>query len=258
MPEGTGETVRLTVLDADGTEIDSFHSDIPAEKEDREGFYCTADTGMNEFWWSMRHPEGPKMNDTDFHGRPAGPLTLPGDYSVRLDIGDFSQTQPFTLLLDPRIDTSIEDLEAQFALQMQIRDRLSEVTTAINRCRTLKTMLGGWAGRLDEIDGGGDAASGARELSDKIDAIERKLVQPDLASEGDSLNYREQLWEKLADLVPVVASADAKPTAQSYAVFEKLSGEMDPHLSVLDELIAGDLAALNDALGALGVDVVDA
>lgn len=141
---------------------------------------------------------------------------------------------------------------------MQIRDRLSEVTTAINRCRTLKTMLGGWAGRLDEIDGGGDAASGARELSDKIDAIERKLVQPDLASEGDSLNYREQLWEKLADLVPVVASADAKPTAQSYAVFEKLSGEMDPHLSVLDELIAGDLAALNDALGALGVDVVDA
>lgn len=83
-------------------------------------------------------------------------------------------------------------------------------------------------------------------------------MQPDLASEGDSLNYREQLWEKLDDLVPVVASADAKPTAQSYAVFEKLSGEMDPHLSVLDELIAGDLAALNDALGALGVDVVDA
>lgn len=258
VPEGNEEPVRITVLDAEGNEIDSFNSDVPADRDDREGFYCSAEGGMNEFWWSMRHPDGPKMDGTDFHGRPPGPLTLPGDYSVRLDIGEFSQTQPFTLLLDPRIDTSVEDLEAQFSLQMQIHDRLSEVTSAVNRCRTLKTMLGGWAGRLDEIDGGGDAAAGARELSDKIDEIERKLVQPDLTSEGDSLNYREQLWEKLKDLIPVVASADTKPTAQSHAVFEKISREMDPHLSVLDELITGDLAALNDSLGALGVDVVDA
>ena len=62
----------------------------------------------------------------------------------------------------------------------------------------------------------------------------------------------------MKDLIPVVASADTKPTAQSHAVFEKISREMDPHLSVLDELITGDLAALNDSLGALGVDVVDA
>ena len=83
-------------------------------------------------------------------------------------------------------------------------------------------------------------------------------MQPELTSPGDSLNYREQLWEKLRDLIPVVASADTKPTAQSYAVFEKISGEMDPHLSVLDELIAGDLAALNDSIEALDVDIVDA
>ena len=130
------------------------------------------------------------------------------------------------------------------------------MTDAINRCRALKSQLGGWADRLDAVEGGDDAAAGARELSDRIDEIERKLVQPDLTSEGDSLNYREQLWEKLQQLIPIVASADTKPTAQSYAVFEKISGEMDPHLSVLDELIAGDLAALNDSIEALDVDTV--
>jgi len=83
-------------------------------------------------------------------------------------------------------------------------------------------------------------------------------VQPELKSAGDSLNYREQLWEKLSDLVPIVASADARPTAQSYDVFEKLSNEIDPHLSKLDEVIAGDLAALNDTLTALGVDIIGA
>ena len=106
------------------------------------------------------------------------------------------------------------------------------------------------------MTGGADAADGARELSTRIDEIERKLVQPDLTSEGDSLNYREHLWEKLQQLIPIVASADTRPTTQSYAVFEKISGEMDPHLSVLDELIAGDLAALNDSIEALDVDTV--
>ena len=258
LPAEVDGPVTLSILDGDGELIESFTSDIPEDKADREGYYCTADAGMNSFWWSMTYPEGPKMTDSEFHSRPSGPLAMPGGYTVRLEVGEWSATQPFALVKDPRIDTPDEDLQAQFDLRMQIQDRLSETTTAINRCRDLKARLADWAGRLDDIDGGADAAAGARELSESIEAIEIKLVQPELKSAGDSLNYREQLWEKLSDLVPIVASADARPTAQSYDVFEKLSNEIDPHLSKLDEVIAGDLAALNDTLTALGVDIIGA
>ena len=257
LPAEVDGPVTLSILDGDGELIESFTSDIPEDKADREGYYCTADAGMNSFWWSMAYPEGPKMTDSEFHSRPSGPLAMPGDYTVRLEVGEWSATQPFALVKDPRIDTPDEDLQAQFDLRMQIQDRLSETTTAINR-RGLKARLADWAGRLDDIDGGADAAAGARQLSESIEAIEIKLVQPELKSAGDSLNYREQLWEKLSDLVPIVASADARPTAQSYDVFEKLSNEIDPHLSKLDEVIAGDLAALNDTLTALGVDIIGA
>ncbi|MEM8706719.1 MAG: glycosyl hydrolase [Actinomycetota bacterium] len=258
LPADVDDPVTLSILDADGDVIEAFTSDIPADEADREGLYCTANPGMNSFWWSMLYPPGPKMTGSDFHGRPGGPLAMPGAYTVKLEVGDWSSEQPFALLKDPRIETSDDDLQAQFDLRMQIQDRLGETTTAINRCRDLTARLADWAGRLDDIDGAADAAAGARTLSETITAIEHQLVQPELKSDGDTLNYREQLWEKLADLVPVVASADARPTAQSYAVFEKLSDEIDPHLSKLDEVIAGDLAALNDTLTALGVDIIGA
>ena len=55
------------------------------------------------------------------------------------------------------------------------------------------------------------------------------------------------------------APAHSRPTRQALNdVFEKLSNEIDPHLSKLDEVIAGDLAALNDTLTALGVDIIGA
>jgi len=50
---------------------------------------------MNSCQWPMRHAAGPKMIDSDFHGRPIGPLALPGRYQVRLAVGDWSTTEEF-------------------------------------------------------------------------------------------------------------------------------------------------------------------
>jgi len=48
--------------------------------------------------------------------------------------------------------------------------------------------------------------------------------------------------------VAVVASADTRPTTQSYAVFEKLVGLIDAQLAALHATVDGDVAALNAAL----------
>ena len=69
-----------------------------------------------------------------------------------------------------------------------------------------------------------------------------ELVQVEFTSDGDTLNYREKLFEKLSGLPAVVGSADARPTTQSYAVYEKLAGQADEQLSALATLIDEDLA----------------
>lgn len=259
--DSAGEAT-LTISDADGNEIETFTSDIPTDKKARAGKrYIHAKQGMNSFQWSMNHPSGVKMVDTEYHGRPAGPLAKPGTYQVTLTVGDWSMTQTFDLIKDPRVTTSDEDLSEQFDLMMQIQAKLSEVATAVNSIRGLRKQLTDWTARLDGDESGQtviDTVAAATELDRALTAIEQELVQVELTSDGDSLNYREMLFEKLGALAPVVSSADARPTVQSHGVYDKLAGQIDEQLAALRSVVDGDLADLNRRLADLDVAIVGA
>ena len=81
---------------------------------------------MNSFHWPMTYPAGDKMLDTEFHPRPSGPLAKPGTYTATLTIGDWSASEEFRLLKDPRVTTPDEHLAEQFDLLIRIRDELSD------------------------------------------------------------------------------------------------------------------------------------
>jgi photosystem II stability/assembly factor-like uncharacterized protein len=243
----------LTIADDDGTVIETFTSVIPADKKDRYGLYITADAGMNGFVWPMTYPSGVKMVDTEFHERPAGPLAVPGTYRATLTVGDWSTTQTFELLKDPRVDTTDADLAEQFALLLRIRDTLSEIATAVNTIRSLRRQIAEWIGRLEAPGGDATSLAAARTLVERLTAVEAELVQAEFTSHGDTLNYREQLFEKLSALPPVVSSADARPTVQSYAVYDKLAGQATDRLEALRAIVDGDLVDLNATLAGLGL-----
>ena len=249
---------RLIISDNAGNQIETFSSEIPEDKKDREELlYITAAAGMNSFQWPMTYPNGVKMVDTEFHKRPGGPLARPGTYHATLKVGEWSMSQSFELLKDPRITTSDADLAEQFDFQIQIRDKLSEIVTGINTIRSLKRQLDEWAKRLSNSEvAAADTIVSTKVLSDRLAAVENELVQSEFTSDGDTLNYREKLFEKLSDLPPVVGSADARPTTQSYAVYRKLAGQADEQLSALGALVDEELANLNAQLGKLGLGII--
>jgi photosystem II stability/assembly factor-like uncharacterized protein len=247
----------LTIRDADGNEIETFSSVIPEDKKDREGLlYMTAFAGMNSFQWPMTFPNGVRMVDTEFHKRPTGPLAKPGTYTATLTVGDWSMSQTFALRKDPRVATIDADLAEQFDFLIRIRDKLSDIVTGVNTIRSVRRQLGDWAKRLADNESGAAAIAAAHALEAQLDGVESELVQVEFTSDGDTLNYREKLFEKLSSLPEVVSSADARPTTQSYAVYAKLAGHADQQLSALSALIGGDLARLNAQLGELGVSII--
>ena len=134
---------------------------------------------------------------------------------------------------------------------------MSEIATGVNTIRSLRPQLREWADRLGD-DAPADLSSTIGELRERLDAVEAELVQVEFTSDGDELGYRAQLFEKLDALVPIVNSADARPTTQSYAVYEKLAALADAQLSTLSTLVADDLARVNAALAELGVDIIAA
>ncbi len=252
-PEGEAS---LTFMDAAGTEIETFSSDIPEDKKDRDGLYITATKGMNSFQWPMRYPAGAKMDDTEFHGRPSGPLAKPGAYQVKLTVGDWSMTQSFNLVKDPRVDTTDEELAEQFDFLLTIQSKMSDMATGVNTIRALRKQMEATRERIKDIENAADTIEFGTELYGQLQEVEKELVQAEFTSRGDSLNYREMLFEKLGSLPAVVGSADKPPTKQSYGVYEKLAGQADEQLSKLGGLVEADLAELNRQLGDLGVDII--
>jgi len=261
--EAADGKATLSILDDKGNEVGSFPSDVPEEKDQRVGQYITATPGMNSFWWNMEYPPGEKIVDSKYHERVGGPLALPGTYTARLTVGDWSMEQPFRLVTDPRVKVSQKDLKAQFDLMMAIQGKIDEVVRGVNDIRAIKKRIADWSDRLRRVNGErtDDALAvieAGKALTDELEAVEDQLVQKELTSFGDALNYREMLFEKLTGLPPIVRSADAKPTQQSVAVFEKLAGQADEQLAALHELVDGDLAELNHRLAALELATIGA
>src|SRR5262249_32713658 len=129
--------VTLNFRDAQGQLIKSFTSrpaDTPASSQAAREPRVPNAAGLNRFVSNMRYADahaGP--GDVSTERSLAGPLALPGTYQVELSLDDQRLTTTCEIRPDPRVSVSQADLEAQFALLVLIRDKLSETHDAINQ-----------------------------------------------------------------------------------------------------------------------------
>jgi photosystem II stability/assembly factor-like uncharacterized protein len=250
-PEGE---VKLAFLDKSGKEIKSFSSEEPpveaenvGKKNENKQPRVQKQAGLNRFIWEMRYPD-PSMVEEGYMGGEAmllGPVAVPGTYSVRLIAGDWTQTVSFEIQKDPRVPATQQDLEAQFALLLRIRDRLSETHEAITAIRGIRQQIEQWEQRVQGYEGQEAIQDAGKVLKEKLTAIEEELIQVKAKTRQDTLNHPAKLNVKLSALTGVVASADAAPTEQAYQVFDYLSERVESELKRLQECIDTDLAAFN-------------
>jgi hypothetical protein len=73
--------------------------------------------GLNRFSWNLRGEDAVGFTGMIFWaGGTAGPVIPPGTYTVRVTVGDKTESQTFQVLADPRSNASQADLDAQYAL----------------------------------------------------------------------------------------------------------------------------------------------
>ena len=251
--------ITLELVEEDGALIKSFTSraerqEEPAERDPDEEFSAggprrsrlPAEAGLNRFVWDQRYPDAQTLAGALFWaGNTRGPLAVPGNYRVRLKAGDKTFTQALTLLKDPRLETSPEDLKNQFDLLIQIRDKLSAAHQGVENIRDIRRQSEDWVKRLSDHPGRKAVSQAAKTLDEKITAIEEGIIQTRIRSSQDALNHPIRLNNKLAALAGIVASADARPTRQSYEVFTELAANLDAYLARLLKILAEDLPAFN-------------
>ncbi|MEW6735928.1 MAG: glycosyl hydrolase [Acidobacteriota bacterium] len=249
----TGE-VKLEILDTTGQVLNTYtskppegqtKSEEPSPRREEQNF-VPAEVGLNRFVWNLRYPDATRVPGMVlWAAETRGPRALPGNYQARLTVDGKTFTQPFEVVLDPRLKLSLEDLTKQFELLIKTRNKLSETHNAITLIRDLRKQVEETVSRVKDQTNGKAVAEAGKALTAKLTAIEEKLCQPKVQSSQDVLNYPMQLNNKLAALASTVSSAEGAPTQQTYKVYEELTSKIDTELRTLEQLQRTDLVAFN-------------
>ena len=217
----------------------------------------TTNAGLNRFVWDTRHPEAARFPGLIlWAGETRGPRAVPGRYQVRLTVDGQTFTQPFEIRKDPRVGTTPEEFERQFALLIKIRDKLTETHQAIARLRDVRTQINDLLRRAEGQAGAAALAESGRALVARMTAVEETLYQTRNQSSQDPLNFPIRLNNRLAALGGIVASADTPPTDQSLALYDELAAQIDAQLRQLDQLLTADLRAFNQQARAADIPFV--
>ncbi len=256
--------ISLSISDADGsllrefTSLDDAERQKQKEKPDRSMLYLSANDGWNRFIWDMRLPTSPAIDgkDPQFERMP-GPTVPPGAYQLTLRVGGEEHSQSFNLIKDATSGASEDDSRKQFELLMAIYQLYSDATDKLNTMRRQRSQLKSLAERLARNDQQGEIADQATALRDRILEIEKGIFIPELR-EGwaGRLNQGTDPLRRLSALPSVVSLGEFPPTEQSYAVCEKLAGQISSPMDEFDALCLTEIAAFNRLLTEKGIALI--
>jgi photosystem II stability/assembly factor-like uncharacterized protein len=264
--------VTLTFLDAEGREIKSFSSEehkrpvgvtgdervmTGEQKLEKTDPRVPTEPGMNRFVWDMRYPEAATVEGfVTRSGVLDGPSAPPGRYQARLSVAGQTLTAWLEIQPDPRVAATQADLEAQFALLLQIRDKVTEVHEAVGTLRGIRRQVEEWERRSAGLDAHEKVARAASAITEQLSTIEDALIQVRAMEDDDTLRFPTKLNFKLADLYNVVASADAAPTRQAREVFADLAARADQQTQRLRAVLDADVKAFDALIRDAGIPAI--
>jgi len=199
----------------------------------------SAAPGLHRFVWPLRYPD-PTGDDAWADGVWAPP----GRYTVVLDVDGAHLTQPLTVAPDPRVTLPPEAYARQFELARRIEGARGRLATVARENGALLTAL---AERRKKA---------GPETVKAIDALQKRAEEIAGGSawwlSPKSLITLRAMGDGLNKLATAVDGADAAPSPDVVAGFEKIQPPLDATLAAWEALKTKDLAALNARLKKAG------
>ncbi len=254
--EEVEEEISIEILDAGGRVIRTMSSREPelpygpgdpdwqAGRELKPDLKTAA--GIQRASWDLTYDGAEEIMKAkiDIGSPRVGPLALPGDYTLRLKVGEEDFEQPLRVEPDPRSTTKLADMEAHLGFQLEVRDRMSEIARMVERIRAVREQL---EARGELLVGRSDTAELVEQGEDvaaKLDSVEERLHNPHAEVAYDILGGRHggaQLYSRYSWLNEGARDHDGPPTQGMLEVAADLDVEWANQKAALDEVLSGDL-----------------
>lgn len=233
--------LTLTIRDATGAEVARFTSDKSENKSAPKPI--SKAKGSHRLIWDLKYPGAARVEGAKTEWPTCAPLAPPGEYEVTLESDGPSARQTLRLVPAPDVQTAQADFEEQFALLLRIRDRVGAIHDGVNTANRALDELGGWERRARGTSRDADVKDAAAALRESLEEIRNSLIQHQVTNFQDEINFPPRLNSQMAHLFRVAASADAKPTSQTYEAFAQMEERADEALGRLRNLIDHEFPA---------------
>jgi photosystem II stability/assembly factor-like uncharacterized protein len=235
------DVVELQLKQQDGTLIKSYSTQDDKNKLDVK-------KGGNQFVWNTRYEGAEKLKGMIFWSASfSGAKAVPGDYKVSLIVNGKEQEQSFTILPDPRSESSVSDMQKQFDFVNKVNQTVDGAHKAIKNIRAVNKKLKDFV-QQNKTDSTATALiEQAEKIQKSLTQIEETLYQTQNRSNQDPLNFPIRLTNKLGHLNRLITIDDFPPTAQDNAVRLELTAEVDITMQAYKKIIDEDIIEFNKA-----------
>ncbi|BAO75675.1 WD40/YVTN/BNR-like repeat-containing protein [Winogradskyella sp. PG-2] len=235
------DKISLTYFDTKGDTIKTFSN---TDKKNK----LTVKKGGNQFVWNMTYDGAERLKGMIlWWASLQGPRAIPGTYKVSLNVNGTEQSQPFTIVADPRSESTLGDMEKQFAFIEDVNKTMDDAHKSIKKIRAVNKQLGAFQKQYKDDDNVKDLVEKAKALEEQLSNIEKELYQTKNRSGQDPLNFPIKLTNKLGHLNSLVSMGDFPPTEQDIAVKNELSGKIKAQLDAFNTILNDEVKAFNTA-----------
>ena len=192
---------------------------------------------------SMRHEYPISAVPGDTPRYPLGPIAPPGKYTVRLEAGGHTLSEPLTVKMDPRVKATMPMLEKMFQTELRLSKTITETSGAILESRSAREQLEKISPRAS-----GDTAAAIKDFQQKLDAVAgggggggrrgTRAAQPSLNAVNGAASA----------LYGNIDRADAAPTPVQMSAEAANVKDLALVMKQWEELEHADLPALNAKL----------
>ncbi len=260
--------VKLEIKDDKGNVLRRYSSTdrIPAVKDTnnvpaywlRPPQILSRETGTHRFMWDLHYAPVQGVEPTypiaavyrNTAPNATAPWVMPDNYTVVLTVGSKTYTQPLAVKIDPRVKTSVADLQKQFDLSKQLYDNWLQLQPINERIGSLIAQLAKAKERA-----GQNAA-----LAASVDALGKKLNEVAGATQNTPLGAALSLavLGKLQTLFDQMQEVDLAPTTQVQTAAADVNRESQTAAERWRQIELQELPALNRSLRAAGIAEIKA
>lgn len=218
--------------------------DTTTEADD-EAEAFEAEPGMNVLTWNLRR-RAPAVvpGVSGWPGTVRGPRVVPGEFTVRLTVGDETIESTATVRPDPRVDVSAEAFAELDAFLQTIAGHVDRAHKSVNTIRQIKAQIQTAMTRAADAGLDDQLKEASESLISDLTAIEETIIQTKSVSPQDPLGYPVRLNDKLKMLM-LLADGDGAPNQGMRDVLAHLEPQLLEQFAAFEALKAERIPAFN-------------